>query len=74
MAAIEQQIIDHLRRLSSSQQQQVLSYVRSLEPDRPRGTSPDVLKGFIGAIPAEDLDRMEAAIESDLEKVDPDVW
>jgi hypothetical protein len=67
MAAIEQQIMDHLRRLSSTQQQQVLSYVRSLEPERPKGTSSDVLKGFIGAIPADDLDRMEAAIETDLE-------
>ena len=74
MVAIEQQIMDHLRRLSATQQQQVLRYMRRLEPDRPQGTPPDVLKAFIGAIPADDLDRMEAAIETDLEKVDPDAW
>lgn len=74
MVTIERQILDHLKQLTRSQQQQVLDYVRCLSPARPQGTPGSVLKQFVGAIPKDDLDRMEAAIETDLEQIDPDAW
>ncbi len=74
MSMIEQQILDRLRWLTEEQKRQVLDYVRRLAPDRPQGTPGSVLRQFIGTIPEDDLDRMEAAIEADLEQIDPDAW
>lgn len=74
MATIEQQILDRLRQLTEGQLQQVLDYVRGLAADRPGGTPGSALRQFIGAIPEDDLDRMEAAIEADLEQIDPNAW
>jgi hypothetical protein len=70
----EQQILDHLRRLSDEQREQVLAYVKSLKPQRPKGTPGRVLKGFVGRIAPEELDLMEQAIEDDLGQVNPDAW
>ncbi|NDJ51745.1 MAG: hypothetical protein GYB68_01520 [Chloroflexi bacterium] len=71
---LEQEILDHLRRLSDAQRQRVLDYIRTLEPERPQGTPAHVLKGFVGHIPDEELDRMERAIDDDLGQVNPDAW
>ena len=71
---VEQQIMDHIRRLSDEQREQVLAYVRSLKPEPPKGTPGHVLKRFVGRIAPEELDRMEQAIEDDLGQVNPDAW
>lgn len=74
MVTLEQQILEQVRRLTSGEQQQVLDYLQQMTSERPPGTSGQALKRFIGSIPASDLDRMEAAIEADLERIDPDAW
>jgi len=71
MHDIEQEIITRLRQLTPQSQQQILTFIRALTT--PHGTHGKMLLQFAGRISAEDLERMEIAIE-DCEKIDPDGW
>ncbi len=68
---IEQQLLEVMRKLNDDEQQQVLAYAQSLSVDR--GVSGKSLLRFAGAIPPDDIERMETAIE-DCEKIDLDEW
>jgi hypothetical protein len=68
---VRERIINHLDRLTSQQQQQVLDFAASLA--HTRGTPSEVLLRFAGSIPPDQLDQMEKAIE-DCERIDPDEW
>jgi hypothetical protein len=59
-----------VRRLSPSDQERALAYIRALE----RATSPTPLLALSGTIPPEDLTRIAAAIEADCERVDAAGW
>ena len=74
MVTLEQQILERVRLLTAEQQQQVLHYLQMLSSQPLQGTSGSVLKRFIGTISPDDLALMEAAIEADLERIDPDAW
>jgi hypothetical protein len=68
---IEQQLLEVVRKLNEGEQQQVLAYAQALSFERK--VSGRSLLRFAGAIPLDDLERMENAIE-DCEKIDPDEW
>lgn len=70
----DQLVLQEVQRLSPTLQQRVLAFARALASPLPPGTSPDTLMQFAGTIPLEDLAAMEAAIEEDSGKVDPNDW
>ena len=71
---ILRQIMENTRDLPDDLQQQVLEYVHSLvRPPQPGGRGQDLL-GFAGAIPADDLEVMQRAIELGCEQVDVNEW
>ena len=55
-----EQVIEQLKRLSKEDQRRVLDFARTL--NQPKGTPGSEMLGVVGAIPADDLDRMKAAI------------
>jgi hypothetical protein len=61
-----------LNSLDPDAQRRVLEYVRSLS--RTRRSGGRHVAGFAGAIPADDLQLMQAAIESGCEQVDLNEW
>lgn len=69
--AFREEILEALDRLTPLQQQEILRLARSLS--RPRGKPARSLLKFAGRIPAEDVARMEQALE-DFEKVDLNDW
>lgn len=66
-------IVDALDDLALEQQREVLAFARSLK-SQPTGVSGSSLVKFAGNIPATDLTQMQAAIEEDCERIDPDEW
>lgn len=66
-------IVDALDDLALEQQREVLAFARSLK-SRSTGVSGSSLLDFAGSIPAADLVQMQAAIEEDCERIDPDEW
>ncbi len=60
MTPLEQEILDKLRQLDQTGQQQVLNFVRQLPT--PRGVDGASLLKYFGRIPADDLAKMEEAI------------
>lgn len=62
-----------LGNLGPDEQRRVLQYVRSLTRGD-AGTPGTVLASFAGAIAADDLELMRAAIEEGCEQVDSDEW
>lgn len=68
------EISQQLARLTPNQQQDVLSFVRSLNEQSEVGTRGKELLKFAGSISHEDLELMKAAIEQGCGQVDPDGW
>jgi len=72
------EINQQLAQLTPGQQQDVLSFVRSLSATSSaapnEGTPGKELLKFVGTIPNEDLEAMKAAIEEGCGQVDPDGW
>jgi hypothetical protein len=71
---VAQELLDHLRRLDSSQQLQVLAFVRSLAAGTPRGVPGGDLLAFAGCLDQAEGEAMRAAIEEGCENVEPDEW
>jgi len=67
-------INQQLAQLTPGQQQDVLSFVRSLRARSSKGTSGKELLQFVGSIPHEDLEVMKSAIEEGCGQVDPNGW
>ncbi len=62
------EINQQLAHLTPGQQQDVLSFVRSLGTESGKGTPGKELLKFAGSIPHEDLEAMKAAIEEDRQR------
>ena len=69
-ASIRNEIINHVDRLPSSLQRQVLEFTRTLERKRLKGAQGKSLLCFAGAIPSDELETMIQAIEDGCEQVD----
>lgn len=74
MAAIEQEIIERIRKLNPAQQQKVLAFVHELE--KPKG---ELGRDFIErtkdiVISPEDLEIMRRVAEEDEERIDWNDW
>jgi len=72
--ALEEQLLNEVRRLPDDQQQRVLDFARMLSTPRPVGVPGKDLLRFAGAIPSEDLQEIAEAIEQDCERIDTDGW
>lgn len=74
-SAFERELMDVVRKLSESQQRDVLSYARRLRGEKPVGIPGRILIERIEALdwPKEDLEEMKQAIE-DCERIDWDEW
>ena len=74
LATIDREIAELLHRLPELQQQRVLEFVRELAEIKPQGVPGSDLIAFGGRIPADDLQRMEDAIEEGCEAVNLSEW
>ena len=72
--SLENEIINHLNKLSSQQQQQVLDFARFLVMTKPIGVPGKELLRFAGAISADDLNLMAQAVKEGCEQVDLNEW
>jgi hypothetical protein len=68
MAMIDQETTELLHRLPESQQQRVLNFARELAGIKPQGIPGADLIVFGGCIMADDLQRMQDAIEEGCER------
>lgn len=71
---IEQELHRYMERLSVIEQRRVVDFARDLAPTPPPGVSGSVWAPFSGAIPSDDIERMQVAIEVAFEQVDSDGW
>jgi hypothetical protein len=69
---LEKELLETLHNLTSSQQQQVLSYARSLPAIK--GTKGSDLVQFSGQIDKQDLQFMEQIIQADCETIEANEW
>ena len=67
-------ILEQLKSLPEDMQKQVLHYVRALNTATRQGVPGRLLLEFAGAIPGEDLNTIQQAIESGCEQVDLNEW
>ena len=74
MATIDREITELLHRLPELQQQRVLEFARELAEAKPQGVPGADLIAFGGCIPADDLQRMQDAIEEGGEAVNQSEW
>jgi hypothetical protein len=72
--AMKSEILQHLNRLPSSMQCQVLQFARSLELTACSGVTGSTFATFAGSIPQADLIVMSQAVEQGCEKVDLHEW
>jgi hypothetical protein len=72
--SLEQEILDHLRKLEPEQQARVLTFVRTLSGTLPKGVPGRELLRFAGVIDKEDADAMRKAIEEGCERIDANEW
>jgi hypothetical protein len=72
--AIRKKVIEQLDTLLEDLQRQVLAYVEALQSEPRHGVSGKQLLEFAGAIPRQDLQLMQQAIEDGCEQVDVDEW
>jgi hypothetical protein len=73
-SAVITQVVEQLETLPDNLQHQVLVFVQTLRAVVRSGIPGKLLLRFAGAIPLNDLQRMEQAIEAGCEQVDPDEW
>jgi hypothetical protein len=74
MATIDREIAELLQRLPELQQKRVLEFARELAETNPKGLPGTAVLEFAGCIPADDLQRMQDAIEEGCEAVNLDEW
>jgi hypothetical protein len=71
---IDKEIQDACATLGLREKKLVLGFAQGLKRGRPKGTPGSQLLRFAGAIPPEDLDEMERAIEEGCEQIDARGW
>jgi hypothetical protein len=69
---LEKELLETLHVLTPSQQQQVLSFARSLPSQK--GTPGHELLSFAGTIDMDELKSIQQAIQADCERIDSDEW
>lgn len=67
-------VIEQLDTLPEDMQRQVLTFMQALQMMTRRGIPGEQLLRFAGAIPLDDLDLMQQAIEDGCEQVNLDEW
>jgi hypothetical protein len=72
--SILNEVVEQLRVMSPSLQQQVLDFARTLTGSIVQGVPGSQLLHFAGTIQASDLELMRQAIEHDCEQVDLNEW
>ena len=72
--SIIEQVIEQLRVMPQPLQWQVLEFARTLGASEIQGVPGQQLLQFAGAIPSDDLQLMQEAIEQDCEQVDLNEW
>ncbi|MBD2579474.1 hypothetical protein [Oscillatoria sp. FACHB-1406] len=72
--SIIDQVIEQLRAMPQPLQRQVLKFARTLFSGQIQGVPGQQLLQFAGAIPREDLQMMQEAIEQDCERIDLNEW
>lgn len=72
--SIIDQVIEQLRAMPQPLQWQVLEFARTLVASKIQGVPGQQLLQFAGAIPSDDLQLMQEAIEQDCEQVDLNEW
>jgi len=72
--SIIDQVVEQLRAMPQPLQSQVLNFARTLADSKIRGVPGQQLLRLAGAIPSEDLQLMEEAIELGCEQVDFHEW
>ncbi|MGC8879834.1 MAG: hypothetical protein ACP5R2_11485 [Anaerolineae bacterium] len=73
-ASIIEKVVEQLKAMPHELQWRVLEFARSLALSAPRGTSGRHLLCFASAIPYEDVQMMQRAIEEGCERVDLNGW
>ncbi|MCX5757162.1 MAG: hypothetical protein NTU83_01385 [Candidatus Hydrogenedentes bacterium] len=73
-ASVTQEIVRQVKILPDNLQRQVLAYVETLNASTQHGIPGSQLLRFAGTIPADDLERMSRAIETDCEQINPSEW
>lgn len=73
-SAVVTQVAEQLETLPYNLQSQVLLFVETLRATVQSGVPGKRLLRFAGAIPLNDLQLMEEAVEAGCEQVDPDAW
>jgi hypothetical protein len=73
-AQLVSEILEQVKALPDNLQHQVLSFARALRTITQQGITGKLLLQFSGSIPAEDVDEIRRAIETDCEQVDPNEW
>jgi len=68
------QVVEQLRAMPQPLQWQVLEFARTLIDSKIQGVSGQQLLRFAGAIPLNDLQLMQEAIEQGCEQVDINEW
>jgi hypothetical protein len=72
--AIVSQLVDKVTQLPDNLQQKVLDFADTLSHPVLHGVPGSQLLKFAGLIPADDLELMRSAIESECERIDVDQW
>ncbi|HYL04798.1 MAG TPA: hypothetical protein VE075_02095 [Thermoanaerobaculia bacterium] len=73
-AAVKEQILNDLERLSPDMQVRAAQLVHGLVSAAPRGVAGRDLLRFAGAIDSESVREMEEAIEDGCERIDTEEW
>ncbi len=68
------QVVEQLRAMPQPLQSQVLKFARTLITSKVQGVPGQELLRFAGAIPSDDLQLMQEAIEQGCEQVDLNEW
>lgn len=73
-APLVSEIMEQVKALPDNLQYQVLSFARTLRTITQQGIPGKLLLQFAGSIPADDVEQIRQAIETDCEQVDWNEW
>ncbi len=74
MSTVLDKVVEQLKLLPQELQWRVYEFTRALATSTPRGVAGQQLLRFSGAIPSDELQVMQQAIDQDCERVDSNDW
>lgn len=74
LPSIRSELLEEMGKLAGEDQRRVLDFARALARTQLQGTPGRELLRFSGVISSEDADHMNAVIEEECERIDPDGW